>query len=79
MNGEPLYKDYQIHFMVTQGMRDRNLVARYPLEGKSSQAGAVNPALQQLDFSIRSPEGNEANHPKREVFDHFLAMEVTWK
>ncbi len=79
LNGEPLYKDYQIHFMVTQGMRDRNLVVRYPLKGKSSQAGAVNPALQQLDFYIRSPESNEANHPKREVFDHFFAMEVTWK
>ena len=34
LNGEPLYQDYQIHFMVTQGMRDRNLVARYPLDGK---------------------------------------------
>ena len=22
---------------------------------------------------------NEANHPQREVFDHFFAMEVTWK
>ena len=79
LNGEPLYQDYQIHFMVTQGMRDRNLVARYPLDGKSSEAGAVNPALQQLDFYIRSPETNEANHPQREVFDHFFAMEVTWK
>ncbi len=79
LNGEPLYQDYQIHFMVTQGMRDRNLVARYPLDGKSTEAGAVNPALQQLDFYIRSPEANEANHPQREVFDHFFAMEVTWK
>jgi hypothetical protein len=79
LNGEPLYQDYQIHFMVTQGMRDRNLVVQFPLEGKSSEAGAVNPALQQLDFYIRSPETNEANHPKREVFDHFFAMEVTWK
>ena len=79
LNGEPLYKDYQIHFMVTQGMRDRNLVAHYPLHGKKSQAGAVNPALQQLDFYIRSPETNAANHPNREVFDHFFAMEVTWK
>ena len=79
LNGNPLYQDYQIHFMVTQGMRDRNLVVRFPLEGKSSEAGAVNPAQQQLDFYIRSPETNEANHPKREVFDHFFAMEVTWK
>lgn len=79
LNGEPLYSDYQIHFMVTQGMRGRDLVARYPLDGKTSPAGAVNPALQQLDFYIRSPEENSANHPNREVFDHFFAMEVTWK
>lgn len=79
LNGEPLYEDYEIHFMVTQGMRDRNLVAHYPLNSKTSEAGAVNPALQQLDFYIRSPEKNEANHPNREVFDHFFAMEVTWK
>ena len=79
LNGEPLYSDYEIHFMVTQGMRDRNLVAHYPLDGKASDAGAVNPALQQLDFYIRSPETNDANHPNREVFDHFFAMEVTWK
>ena len=79
LNGEPLYKDYQIHFMVTQGMRGRDLVARYPREGGNAETGAVNPALQQLDFYIRSPEQNEANHPNREIFDHFFAMEVTWK
>ena len=80
LDGETLYEDYQVHFMVTQGMRDRDTLAtRYPLEGKTTEAGAVNPALQQLDFYIRSPEPNEANHPTREVFDHFFAMEVTWK
>ncbi len=79
LDDEPLYDNYEIHFMVTQGMRGRDLVARYPLDGKSNEAGAVNPALQQLDFYIRSPERNEANHPDREVFDHFFAMEVTWK
>lgn len=79
LDGEPLRDDHQIHFMVTQGMRGRDLVARYPLDGRTSEAGAVNPALQQLDFYVRSPERNEANHPQREVFDHFFAMEVTWK
>ena len=49
------------------------------MQGKKSRAGAVNPALQQLDFYIRSPETNDANIPNREVFDHFFAMEVTWK
>ncbi len=79
LNGKPLYSNYQIHFMVTQGMRGRDLIVRSPPEGKTSPAGAVNPALQQLDFYIRSPEENDANHPNRQVFDHFFAMEVTWK
>jgi hypothetical protein len=33
----------------------------------------------QVDFYIRSPEEDDRNHPKRKVFDHFFAMEVTWK
>jgi len=41
--------------------------------------GAVNPALQQLDFHIRSPETDERNHLGRAVFDHFFAMEVPGK
>lgn len=77
LNGEPLYEDYEIHFMVTQGMRDRDTL-QVMLEPSSGEAGSVNPAAQQLDFYIRSPEQNDANHPNREVFDHFFAMDVTW-
>ena len=80
LDGEPLYQDYEVHFMVTQGMRDRqSLQVRYPLLDKSSPAGAVDPAAQQIDFFIRSPEADERNNPTRAVFDHFFAMEVTWK
>ena len=80
LNGDDLYRDYEIHFMVTQGMRDRkSLRASYPLLNKQGPAGAVNPSMQQLDFFIRSPEMDERNSPGRKVFDHFFAMEVTWK
>jgi len=79
LNGETLHDEYQIHFMVTQGMRDRETLRVQPAMTGSSGAGAVNPAAFQLDFYIRSPEANEANHPAREVFDHFFAMEVTWR
>ncbi len=80
LNGETIYDDYQMHFMVTQGMRDREtLRVDYPLLNKKSPAGAVNPARQQLDFYIRSPEIDQRNNPTRKVFDHFFAMEVTWK
>ena len=78
LDGEPLYEDYEIHFMVTQGMRDRESL-QVKLSPDSGEAGAINPAAQQLDFFIRSPERNEDNHPNREVFDHFFALEVTWK
>jgi len=78
LDGQPLYEDYEIHFMVTQGMRDRETL-EVMLEPSTGEAGAVNPAAQQLDFYIRSPERNDANHPNREVFDHFFAMEVTWQ
>ena len=78
--GKPLYTDYQMHFMVTQGMRDREtLKVNYPLLNKRSAAGAVNPAMQQLDFYIRSPEVDDRNNPPRKVFEHFFATEVTWR
>ncbi len=78
LNGKRIYEDYEIHFMVTQGMRDRETL-EVLLEPGSGEAGSVNPASQQLDFYIRSPERNESNHPDREIFDHFFAMEVTWR
>jgi hypothetical protein len=85
LNGKPLWDKYQIHFMVTQGMRDRKtLKTRYPWPvetRKKFQAGEVNPAMMQLDFWIRSPEiDNESkNSPTNKHFLHMYAMEVTWK
>jgi hypothetical protein len=55
------------------------LRVNYPMTGKKGQAGEVNPATQQIDFYIRSPQQNPKNTPNREVFAHFFAMEVTWK
>ena len=80
LNGKPLYENYEMHFMVTQGMRDRKtLKTSYPVLNQRTPAGQVNPAAQQLDFYIRSPETDSQNNPTRKVFDHFFAMEVTWK
>ena len=80
LNGRLLYEEYQMHFMVTQGMRNREtLVVNYPLLEKRSAAGAVNPAAVQLDFYIRSPEQDARNNPTRKIFDHFFALEVTWR
>lgn len=82
LNGKLLYDDYQAHFMVVQGMRDREtLKVQYPVLNKKTPAGQVNPAAMQLDFFIRSPERDPANknNPPRKVFAHFFCMETTWK
>jgi hypothetical protein len=80
LNGKPLYQDYEMHFMVTQGMRDRKtLKVNYPMADKKLPAGEVNPAAQQIDFYIRSPKMDPRNKPAREVFMHFFGMEITWK
>ena len=79
LDGAALREDHQIHFMVTQGMRDRESLEVQADATGATGSGAVNPAAMQLDFYVRSPETNDANYPTREVFDHFFAMEVTWK
>ena len=80
LNGKPLYDNYEMHFMVTQGIRDRKtLRVNYPMADKKQPRGEVNPATQQIDFYIRSPQQNPQNKPNREVFLHFFGMEVTWK
>jgi hypothetical protein len=80
LDGKPLYQNYEMHFMITQGIRDRKtLRVNYPMADKKQPAGEVNPAAQQIDFYIRSPGQNAKNRPNRDVFMHFFGMEVTWK
>jgi hypothetical protein len=68
-----------MHFMVTQGLRDKTLRVNYPMANKKLPAGETNPAAQQIDFYIRSPQQNPKNRPNRQVFLHFFGMEITWK
>jgi hypothetical protein len=78
LNGS--YDNYEMHFMITQGIRHRKtLRVSYPMANRKQPAGEVNPATQQIDFYIRSPHQNPKNKPKREVFMHLFGMEVTWK
>ena len=82
LNGKPLWDKYQIHLMVTQGMRDRKtLKTGYPMLERKHKAGEVNPAAVQVDFWIRSPEidNDSKNSPPNKDFLHMFAMEVTWK
>jgi hypothetical protein len=44
LNGKPLYQNYEMHFTVTQGIRDRKtLRVNYPMANKKQPAGEVNP------------------------------------
>jgi hypothetical protein len=80
LNGRPLYNNYEMHFMVTEGIRDRKtLKVNYPMANKKQPGGEVNPATEQIDFYIRSPQQNAQNKPNRDVFLHFFGMEITWK
>lgn len=84
LNGKPLWDKQQIHFMVTQGMRDRkSLKTSYPdiERPRKFKAGDVNPTMMQLDFWIRSPEidAESKNSPPNKNYLHMFAMEVTWK
>ena len=64
----------------TQGLRDRKtLRVNYPLANKKLPAGETNAATQQIDFYIRSPQQNPKNRPNRQVFVHFVGMEIAWK
>ena len=57
LDGKKIYEDYLMHFMLTQGMRDRDtLKVSYPLLNKKTPAGAVNPGVMQLDFYIRQKQ-----------------------
>jgi hypothetical protein len=57
----------------------QTLRVNYPLANKKQPAGETNPATQQIDFYIRSPQMTPKNKPTRQVFAHFFGMEVTWK
>jgi hypothetical protein len=50
LNGKPRYENYEMHFMVTQEIRDRKtLRVNYPMANKRSPAGEVNPAILEDD------------------------------
>jgi hypothetical protein len=38
----------------------------------------VRRAVGVVSFALLA-ETNDANHPGREVFDHFVAIDVTWR
>ena len=81
LNKKVLYEDdHEMHFMLIQGVRDRHTLQVQPYAADTpSLAGGANPATQQLDFYIRSPEADQRNYPRRKIFAHFFGMEVTWK
>ena len=46
------------------------------MAGKKGPAGEVNPAAQQIDFYIRSPQQNPKNKPNRQVFMKHIVLAI---
>lgn len=57
----------------------KTLRVNYPLADKELPGGESNPATQQIDSYIRSPQQNPKNRPALQAFMHFFGMEITWK
>lgn len=77
-NGEPLYQDYDAHFMVMERSRDpRSHTVLQPEEGVPG--GATDPAGMEIDLWVRSKERNADNFPPFETFIHLYWEEVTWR
>jgi hypothetical protein len=78
-NEEPLYKDYDAHFMVMERSRDpMTMEMRYPVKRKLP-GGETDPAGMEIDLWVRSKEQNPKNFPSFETFVHIYWEEVTWK
>jgi hypothetical protein len=78
-NDQPLYKDYDAHFMVMERSRDpKTHEVQYP--GKRTlPGGETDPAGMEIDLWVRSKEQNTNNFPPYETFVHLYWDEVTWR
>ncbi len=78
-NDQPLYKDYDAHFMVMERSRDpRTHEVRYPVK-QTLPGGETDPAGMEVDLWVRSKEQNAQNFPPYETFVHLYWDEVTWR
>lgn len=78
-NGQPLYKDYDAHFMVMERSRDPDThEVRYPVK-RTLPGGETDPAGMEIDLWVRSKETNNENFPPFETFLHLYWEEVTWR
>lgn len=78
-NDQPLYKDYDAHFMVMERSRDpKTHEVRYPVK-RILPGGETDPAGMEIDLWVRSKEQNTKNFPPYETFVHLYWDEVTWR
>lgn len=78
-NDEPLYKDYEAHFMVMERSRDRQThQVHYPVK-RALPGGETDPAGMEIDLWVRSKDQNSQNFPPYETFVHLSWDEVTWR
>lgn len=78
-NDQPLYKDYDAHFMVMERSRDpKTKEVRYPVK-RTLPGGETDPAGMEIDLWLRSKDQNTKNFPPFETFVHLYWEEVTWR
>jgi hypothetical protein len=78
-NDQPLYKDYDAHFMVMERSRDPKTHRVGHLTKRTLPGGETDPAGMEIDLWLRSKDQNTKNFPPFETFVHLFWEEVTWK
>jgi hypothetical protein len=74
LNGKPLYQDYEMHFMVTQGIRDRKTL-RQLSDSRQVPGGQNQRCSRSLYIRVLRWAGNRPNR----VSCIFFGMAVIWK
>lgn len=78
-NDQPLYRDYDAHFMVMERSRDpKTREVRYPAK-RALPGGETDPAGMEIDLWVRSKDQNTKNFPPFETFVHLYWEEITWR
>lgn len=81
LDGKLLYKDYDAHFMITEGVRDKDTFRvdyKGPKMVKSYPGSVANPGRQVLHIVAHSEDTKAGNLPPYRIFLHAMWDDITW-
>ena len=81
LNGKILYKNYDSHFMLTEGVRDKDTFKvdfKGPKNAKAYPGSVANPGRQVLHIVVHSDDTKKGNLPPYRIFLHAMWDGVTW-